>query len=253
MWEKFEAWYRQLPLAVPLGLTFVLLVGLVGIWLRPPAPASNWQVSELSALAPQSEEAISSGKKEHVGRETTEEAETTSAPAEIYCEIKGAVNQPGVYRLSPGSRLMDLIDQAQGLRADAYDRHLNQAQLLEDQASFYVYSLEELETATSDGQLGPAGAGRWEGAAPADPQMGLLAGDLPASTIEPDLVNINQAEATQLETLPGIGPKKAAAIINHRQEYGSFERKEDLMEVSGIGAKTYAQLESLITVGGSGR
>ena len=63
------------------------------------------------------------------------------------------------------------------------------------------------------------------------------------------LININTADAVLLETLPGIGPAKAAAIIDYRTQHGSFAKKEDIQNVSGIGPSTYAALEAFITVG----
>lgn len=62
------------------------------------------------------------------------------------------------------------------------------------------------------------------------------------------LVNINTADAAELEKLPGIGPAKAAAILLYRQEHGDFAKTEDLMRVPGIKAATYAKLEAYVTV-----
>jgi competence ComEA-like helix-hairpin-helix protein len=64
-----------------------------------------------------------------------------------------------------------------------------------------------------------------------------------------ELVNINTADAALLDTLPGIGPSKAAAIIDYRTQHGSFARIEDIQKVSGIGPSTYADIAPLITVG----
>lgn len=63
------------------------------------------------------------------------------------------------------------------------------------------------------------------------------------------LININTADATLLDTLPGIGPSKAAAIIDYRTQHGPFARIEDIQNVSGIGPATYADIAPLITVG----
>ena len=63
------------------------------------------------------------------------------------------------------------------------------------------------------------------------------------------LVNINTADAALLDTLPGIGPSKAAAIIDYRTQHGPFARIEDIQNVSGIGSSTYADIASMITVG----
>lgn len=64
------------------------------------------------------------------------------------------------------------------------------------------------------------------------------------------LVNINTADVSALETLPGIGPSKAAAIVTYRSEKGLFAKIADIQKVSGIGPSTYANIASLITVVG---
>ncbi len=65
-----------------------------------------------------------------------------------------------------------------------------------------------------------------------------------------ELVNINTAGIEELDSLPGIGPAKAQAIIDYRQVNGLFQSKEDVMEVSGIGPVTYQDIQHLITLGG---
>ncbi|MBS4462338.1 ComEA family DNA-binding protein [Aerococcaceae bacterium zg-B36] len=148
--------------------------------------------------------------------------------SDIYVDIKGAVKAPGVYRLPQGSRVMDAIEQAGGLLPEAADSQLNQAQLLTDQMMIYVPSYEDL---TSDTVLSTQ----------------MLA-SLPNSETT-DKININQADSSQLQTLPGIGQKKAEAIIQYRQENGSFQDIHDLTNVSGIGEKTFQQLQDYISVG----
>ena len=64
------------------------------------------------------------------------------------------------------------------------------------------------------------------------------------------LVDLNSADEALLETLPGIGPKLAERIIDYRNTMGKFHSKEEIMNVSGIGEKKYAQIEEMITVGG---
>lgn len=66
-----------------------------------------------------------------------------------------------------------------------------------------------------------------------------------------DLVNINTASATQLETLPGVGPATARRIIEHREKAGAFKKVEDLMNVRGIGEKAFLRLRPLVTIGGA--
>lgn len=72
----------------------------------------------------------------------------------------------------------------------------------------------------------------------------------PTQPTAPGLININTATAQQLDTLPGIGPKLAQAIIDYRTEYGDFEVPEDLLHVPGIGEKKLSAIIDLITTGG---
>ena len=69
----------------------------------------------------------------------------------------------------------------------------------------------------------------------------------PAGPTAP-LVNINTATQTQLESLPGLGPKVAARILEYRQKNGSFKKVEDLMNVKGIGEKSFLKLKPLLRV-----
>lgn len=155
----------------------------------------------------------------------------------IYVDLKGAVRYPNVYALPIGSRLFDVIEMAGGLLPEAATQHLNQSLLLSDQLLIYIYSMEEVE-ASQMTEVNPA-------------ELPMVSGPelVEASTNTSDgLININQATVGELMTLPGIGPKKAEAIIQYRSERGSFASTEAIMEVSGIGQKTYEQLASLITV-----
>jgi competence protein ComEA len=65
---------------------------------------------------------------------------------------------------------------------------------------------------------------------------------------EPLVLNLNSATATELEKLPGVGPATAARIVEYRQKNGAFKKIEDLMNVRGIGEKTFLSLKPLITV-----
>lgn len=155
----------------------------------------------------------------------------TSQSTTIYVEILGAVKLPGVYQLDQGARLLDLVDLAGGLTDTAYRRSINQAQVLQDQMSIYVYSQDEIEDMDKLNQ-------------------DLRGFDLanPNQVTETSLVNINAADLSQLQTLPGIGPAKAQAIIDYRLEHGSFQSLEAIQEVSGIGAKTFEKLKDLISL-----
>jgi competence protein ComEA len=62
-------------------------------------------------------------------------------------------------------------------------------------------------------------------------------------------INLNTATVTQLETLPGIGARTAQAIVDHREKNGSFKKIEELMNIKGIGEKSFLKLKPMVTVG----
>lgn len=69
-----------------------------------------------------------------------------------------------------------------------------------------------------------------------------------ASRVQSALIDLNAATGMELETLPGIGPRTAERILEYRREHGRFERIEDLMDVRGIGERTFLRLKPLVTV-----
>lgn len=150
----------------------------------------------------------------------------------IMVDIQGEVYQPGVYELPAGSRVVDLIEIAGGLKPGAYERTLNRALILEDQMSIYIYHQEDpnvCEGGDSNHVL-----------------------DSIQQQNEEDksnqIININLADATQLQDLKGIGPAKAEAIVTYREENGLFQNIEEIKNVPGIGQKTFENIETMIAV-----
>ena len=164
---------------------------------------------------------------EGMSGETADDRAEPSA-AVIFVDVKGAVGKPGVYRAEEGDRVIDAIDRAGGFLPDANPDAINHAERLRDEMVVFVPLLsdepDEGDPPSLHVQPGSAGWGQPDGR-----------------------VNLNTADAAELMTLPGIGPAKAEAIIAHREQSGPFGSPEDLMDVSGIGEKTFARLEELIT------
>lgn len=155
-------------------------------------------------------------------RPTMQEKES-AASKEMVVHVAGAVDRPGVYRLKSDSRIQDALEMA-GLSADADPNQLNLAQMIHDGEKIMVPRQGEAES------LGVSSAG---------------AADV-SSSGQSGKISINQASLNELMTLPSIGEVRAQAIIAYRQEHGGFKSLEELKNVSGIGDKTYAQLESLV-------
>ena len=160
----------------------------------------------------------------------TEVLSTSSGPTEvIVVHVVGAVREPGVIELPLGSRVVDAIAAARGPTDDAALAGVNLARELVDGEQLLVPTAEQLAAGTV-----PSNSGAAPGAAP-----GSLAGGL---------VNLNSADATELDSLPGIGPAIAARIIAWRDENGPFRSVDELLAVSGIGEKTLDGFRDLVTV-----
>lgn len=146
-------------------------------------------------------------------------------PAVIMVDVKGAVRHPGVYTMEVGHRLIDAINAAGGYLPDADSRLLNHAMKLTDELLIYVPLVGEELLAS---------------------EVSLVLQQNPQNN--DGAVNINTADESLLMTINGIGPAKASAIINYRDEHGPFSSPESIMDVSGIGQKTFDKLEHQIKV-----
>jgi competence protein ComEA len=156
---------------------------------------------------------------------------TTTAPAAVVVHVAGAVAEPGLVTLASGSRVADAIEAAGGPAPDADLDRLNLAAPLVDGQRVAVAAL---------GRPAPPLDPVATGGAPVD-----ASGD-PSGAAGP--VNLNTATQAELETLPGIGPALAQAIIEERERSGGFAAVGDLRRVPGIGDARFAQVESLVTV-----
>jgi competence protein ComEA len=136
----------------------------------------------------------------------------------LYVHILGAVESPGVYQFRDGDRVVDAIAAAGGFTATADQQTVNLARFLTDGEQILV----------------PV-----EGAAPHP---------VPAPGDPGGKVNLNTASSAELETLPRIGPATAERILAWRETNGRFGSVDDLLNVPGIGDKTFESLKELVTV-----
>ncbi len=134
---------------------------------------------------------------------------------EIVVHVAGAVQKPGVYTLWEGQRVEDAVNLA-GLSENADVDALNRAALVSDGQKIIVPAVGEAEVAET--------------------------------SAESALVDLNQADLQQLMTLPGIGQVKAQAILDYRAQQGLFKNIEQVQQVNGIGAATFAQIKNKIKI-----
>ncbi len=140
-------------------------------------------------------------------------------------DVTGAVRRPGVVRLPAGARVQDAVRRAGGATAEADLGGVNLAAKTTDGAQVVV---------PRRGQAGPAGSA-----------TGSSAGTGGGSTAP---VNLNTATAEQLDQLDGVGPSTAQKIVLYRQQHGGFASVGDLDRIPGIGPKKVAALRSKVTV-----
>lgn len=178
--------------------------------------------------------------REEANEEVNEESETNanSAPNETwYVDIKGAIKVPQIVPVTPGMRVHDVVEMAGGVTGEADQSQVNLAQLVTDQMVIYVPKVGEEVSPSTEALIADSKV--------TESAVSESSGD---GTSDGDLVNINTADTTMLQTLSGIGEKRAADIINYRETNGLFETVDDLDQVSGIGEKTMEKLRPLITV-----
>jgi competence protein ComEA len=149
-------------------------------------------------------------------------AAAAAPDAELTVDVAGRVRRPGIAVLPAGSRVVDALKAAGGARRGVDLTGLNLARQLVDGEQILV------------GLPAPSGVAASVGA--------------PDSSPAGPLVNLNTADETTLETLPGVGPVTAAAIVAWRTEHGGFTAVEELLEVDGIGDATLAEIAPHVTI-----
>lgn len=142
----------------------------------------------------------------------------------LMVHVVGEVENPGVYQLSFGARVLDAVAAAGGFTSKADQTSINLVRPMSDGEQLIVLGRSASAKSSAGQSLGLTGA---------------------AAGVK---VNINSAGATQLDSLPGIGPTLAARIIDYRTSNGGFRSISDLGRVSGIGPKLLAQIANLVTL-----
>ena len=143
----------------------------------------------------------------------------TIAEPEIFVDVTGAVNKPGVYTLTGKSRVIDAIKAAGDSAPGADLSTINLARVLNDGEQIYV-----------------------------DSTIVNSSGVRVSKAVRSGPININRATARQLDALDGVGPVIAQRIVDYRKINGSFLTIDDLQKVSGIGAAKFAQIKAKVRI-----
>jgi competence protein ComEA len=150
----------------------------------------------------------------------TSPSASASPAGELVIDVAGRVKRPGIVTLPAGSRVYQAVQEAGGLRGSVDTSTLNMARVLTDGEQILV-GVQPVAGA-------PAGGGA--------PASGGSA-----------RISLGTATLEQLDTLPGIGPVTAQAILDHRTEHGPFTSVDDLLDVRGIGDATLADIRDQVT------
>jgi len=224
---RWRTWFDELRRRVPArpGIVVVAVLAVavavvaVGVvLLRPPRAAT---VAPLPMVVPApAQPAEQPGPADRPERRAGQEDG-------VVVDVVGAVARPGLVHLRNGDRVADAVAAAGGVTAEADSAGLNQARVVADGEQVRVPRSGEMPppAPASPGGTGGAAAG-----GPATP------------------VDLNRATLAELDTLPGVGPATATAIIAWRDENGRFRRVDDLLEVPGIGPARLERLRPLVRV-----
>lgn len=211
-------WRTPRRVAILLALAVVILLGCLA-WRA--ATEQSTTIEPLNHTA-------ASGATTPAG--AGDAAQDGADAGQMVLHVAGAVQHPGVVRLSEGSRVFEAIAAAGGATSAAELDGLNLAAVVQDGAKIHVPAVGESPSATV------TGGGALESAAPGTGAGG--GGKL----------NLNTASAEELGTLPRVGPVMAQRIVDWRRDHGSFASIEELDAVDGVGPKLMESLKNLVTV-----
>ncbi|GAA1952022.1 hypothetical protein GCM10009689_36430 [Brevibacterium antiquum] len=249
--EPVEPRRVRLPILVALIVAAIAVLVMAFLVLRPapqhsatggqegPAPGGG-------ATSTETKTGASPGQDQAAADEATSAAQSAD-PGTVVVHVTGAVNRPSVVSLSAGARVQDAVEKAGGLKEQADAEAINLARVLHDGEQIHIPAHgEEPEPAGADPGSAASNAAGGAGTG----SEGDSAGGAPGSGAAEQgaKVDLNTAGLATLETLPGVGPVTAEAIIAHREEQ-PFTSIDDLLLVQGIGPKTFESLKDRVSVG----
>ena len=218
---KYYQKYKDLIIAISLIIIlFLSIILLIKVYNKEP-PTNN--IEELTIT-------------------TTNEIASLTKEDKYFVDIKGAVKKPGVYEVTKGSIVNDIIKLAGGLKSNAYTKNINLSQVTNPEMVIYIYTESEIKKLTT-----PVVTNTTCTTNVIEVNNCITSTTKKVENTTSNLVNINTASKEELMDLTGIGASKADAIIKYRTE-SKFVSIEDLKNVSGIGDSLYDSIKNNITV-----
>lgn len=188
-------------------------------------------------IVSKSHEAVSADNSNNIVENSEQEV--------IYVEIKGAVLNPGVYKLEKPTRLFELLELAGGLLEGANIEYINQTKILEDQMVVVILTNEQIASNIAANELKYPEESQ---IVTVDQQISNNGSDFCyCNSTQNTKLNLNTATKEQLMTINGIGEVKADAIIAYRNNT-PFTKVEDLLNVTGIGNASFEKIKDYFTV-----
>lgn len=201
-------------------------------------------INEVSAV----DEVIISGEDNSLESDGNKEEEIVK----IFVDIKGEVKKPGVYEVGNGSRVIDVINKAGGLKKEANTRYVNLSKKVSDGDVIVIYSNDEINEAMKSNIIYVETPCVCEEVNDACLENNISDDSNENNNINDnvvsDKININTASVDELMKLKGIGEAKAKSIAEYRENNGLFSKIEDILNVSGISEKIYENIKDSITV-----
>lgn len=176
----------------------------------------------------------------------------------FYVDIKGEVNNPGVYLVNENNIVNDVINLANGLTENANTKCINLSKKLKEEMIIYVYNNTETKKILNENNLensnicneikNNAYANINSNNSSSNENNNNNNNTSSTKKEENQIININTADQKTLTTLPGIGEAKANDIIKYRNANGGFKSIDEIKNVSGIGSSTFEKIKNLITI-----
>lgn len=236
-WQQIIQQYRRYLI---MGGIFIFAMGGIGLGILQHQKQQLPNESDFTKIGSTQSQGAKKEKQPILVDSKDNANQQKSMANKMYIDVKGAVKQPGVYSIGSQGRVETIIALAGGALQDADLSQVNLAQRLKDQQIVYIPKRGEKIPA----QFAQISVGNQN----ANNATTSSTSQINGNGTDNKQVNLNTATKEDLQTLTGVGPSKAAAILQYREEHGQFKTVEDLKQVSGIGEKTFLKLKPHLSV-----